>query len=296
MTRARVLAVACIGALVFEGVACSLFVNLDGYAGSPGADASPEANDASGASEGGQADAPVDAPSEKIGDAPGEARDAPGVDTGDAGDGEAGCGANGNPCGDGGVCVGGKCGTCTTTKYEPPQAAAAFFSSNAPWFCNGNTNVACSGTPLLDAVKATDMNEAESQLGSGSQALTQSIDATGFFSVSPSPVPSGSLIQGVQVRVYKWASGTQLVFDSVVQLVSMGSAVGTNMPTTTTAWPALEDVTSYGCATCTWSVAGGLTSAEVTDSSFGVRVIAKNTSSAPTAYVDSIAMAITYCH
>jgi hypothetical protein len=297
MTRPRIVAVTFLGPLVVGAFGCSLFVNLDGYAGSLGSDASPEASEAeaSDASDGGHVDAPGDAPSEQVGDAPGETRDAPGVDTGDAGGGEAGCGPDGTSCGDGGVCVGGKCGSCTT-KFEPPQAAEPMFPSNAAWFCNGNTNVACSGTPLLDAVLAKDGNEAESQLGSGSQAFTQSIDATGFFSGSTS-IPSGSLIQGIQVRIYKWASGTQLVFDSVVQLINGGTGtIGTNMAMTGTAWPATDDVTNYGCANCTWSVAGGLTYADVTAQSFGVRVIAKNTSSTPTAYVDSIAMGITYCH
>ncbi len=273
---------------------CSLFVSLDGYEG----DASTDVQQAS------SQDAPADAPTDgtvvdasadgAVVDVRADTPDALIPDTGESG---GGCGPDGTACGDGGTCVGGKCGSCTTTTYLPPQAvSSATLGSSACWFCFGPTSTTCcTPSQLLSGVKSDDGTQVRTDLSTGSMLTSQSIDATGF--VSTGQIPAGALIQGVEVKIYKWESGTCSVIDSTVQLIKGGNPLGANQPVTSSCWPGSVDFVSYGGPAFSWGVTGGLTDTEVTDPTFGVRLVAKdNISSSTSAYVESIGMAVTYCH
>jgi hypothetical protein len=205
--------------------------------------------------------------------------------------------ADGTACGSAGACVAGTCGTCTTTSYEGPQAVASVaLGSTAEWQCPGGSGTPCSGVQLYDYVHAIDGQTASADLSTGSKATSESIDATGFF--TSAIVPAGSFIKGIEVQVYRYESGSCSVADSVVQLVKAGATFGSQNKATTACWPQTPpQAATYGCPTCAWGVAGGLSYADVTDSTFGVRLVAKdNAGLATTAYVDALVMAVTSCH
>jgi hypothetical protein len=122
-----------------------------------------------------------------------------------------------------------------------------------------------------------------------------SIDATGFFT---SGIPSGSFIRGIAVQVWRYESGTCSVVDYQVQLLKDGLTFGSdNKAATSTCWPqSTAQAATYGSSTSTWGVTGGLSYADITDSKFGVRLVAQDPPvDYPTAYVDAISMAVTYC-
>jgi hypothetical protein len=195
------------------------------------------------------------------------------------------------------VCVGGACGSCTTTAYERPQAAASS-GSDAQWYCPGTGLTPCTSTLLYNYVHVDDGAAAGCDLSTGADLTSQPIEVTGFF--TSATVPSGAFIQGVTVQVWRYESGTCSVVDDAVELLKDGAQFGSNnKAATTTCWPqgAPAQAATYGCPTCTWGVTGGISYADVTDSTFGVRLVVQNYTPAytPTAYVDAISMAVTYC-
>ena len=295
MTLGRVRALS--SALAVGLASCSLFVSLDGYVGQ--GDASLDAN------------APTDAVNDVANDIADAGGDGCTISTTFYAAGAAnptnGCQScqptvsasgwssinDGTTC-DAGVCVAGKCGTCKTTPYEPPQSAVeTLLGSTSCWYCYGTTGTTCCDPGSLHAGIAS--NAGSVRCDFSGDTLSQAIDVTGFF--TSGQVPAGSLIQGIQVRIDKKESGTCTVKDAVVQLLYNGATFGSeNKAVTTSCWPNAFFPSVYGCPSCAWGVTG-LTYAKISDATFGVRLVANDVFSGSTsAYVDSISMAVTYCH
>jgi RHS repeat-associated protein len=127
-----------------------------------------------------------------------------------------------------------------------------------------------------------------SSLVADSQYLTE----TGFGFT----VPSTATVTGLQVQVERngQASSGSQVNDQTVQLVSAGSAVGTNKADTGTNWPASDTTASYGGAADTWSAT--LTPSVANASGFGVEVRVQSSGSAGTraANVDGLQATVNY--
>ena len=171
------------------------------------------------------------------------------------------------------------CPTVGPTTVGPRFAGTGTNSGTATWNNPGNVN---SNDNIFTVTNNISNN--------GNSGI---LSATNFgFSI-----PSNATINGVQVTIGRFASGS-VVRDNVVQLIIGGTQTGNNKAVTGngTDWPtgaANEATRLYGGVSDLWGTA--LTAAQVNASNFGVALVARNTSgNTRTASVDYIQIAVTY--
>ena len=114
------------------------------------------------------------------------------------------------------------------------------------------------------------------------------LDVTGFgFNL-----PSGSTITGIEARIERAASSFNSIEDYDVFLLKAGAASG-NDKASTTDWATSDEERAYGAATDLWGTTW--TEAQVEASNFGVRLKARNlTTASRTATVDHVEIRVYY--
>jgi hypothetical protein len=140
----------------------------------------------------------------------------------------------------------------------------------------GVGNVTCSGGPLPVAVPCTFAGAYASM-----PVATMTFTKTGFL-------PSGA----TPVITVTTAGYTPALQDNTVQLLKLGSPVGSNKALGTT-WGLPDTAIGYGSTSDFWGTTW--TPADVNATNFGLRFTAKNTgASSSTATVDFISITVTY--
>jgi hypothetical protein len=116
------------------------------------------------------------------------------------------------------------------------------------------------------------------------------------FGFTSTDIPTGSSIDGFEIEVRQFKSGTIVVASTVVQLVKAGTVSGSNFGNTTD-WATTETAVTYGSAT----QLGGLswTQSDVTSTNFGMALRITNASSmSPVGgrnrFVDQIRLRVNY--
>ena len=110
-------------------------------------------------------------------------------------------------------------------------------------------------------------------------------------------IPSGSTIDGIWVRIKRYASHVDSIDDGIVQLRDTGGPTGDNKARIATGfphWPTSYETVYYGGSTDDWNVSG-LDTDLVNDSSFGIDVVAdSDIASSRTAYIDVVEIRVYY--
>ena len=148
--------------------------------------------------------------------------------------------------------------------------------------------------PLVGTECSTDDNVyAGVQLGTSSTSVWLKATNFGFTSTD---IPVGSTIDGFEVEVRQFKTGTIVVASTVVKLVKAGTVSGNDFGNTTD-WATSETAVVYGSS----SQLGGLswTQSDVTSSNFGVALSITNVSgfgllSGRNRLVDQIRMRVNY--
>jgi hypothetical protein len=106
-------------------------------------------------------------------------------------------------------------------------------------------------------------------------------------------IPSGSAINGIQVKVFRFASAGNALKDLTIQLLKAGVPVGSNKATSSWWQTGASSNASYGANNDVWGTTW--TGDDVNNAGFGVEVAAQNASgSSATGYVDAVQIIVTY--
>ena len=137
-------------------------------------------------------------------------------------------------------------------------------------------------------VTANDNNYANSSINK--YKSSEALNATNYgFSI-----PSNAIINGVQVAIGRYGSGSNSLQDNSVKLIVGGSTQGNNNGDQSTFWPTSGTPANYGSTSDLWG--NSLTPAQINDPNFGVALVVdnNNNSGSRTAYVDYIEITVTY--
>ncbi len=113
------------------------------------------------------------------------------------------------------------------------------------------------------------------------------------FGFTTSDIPSGAIIDGIEVKIEHAANTINLINDSAVYLRKTSGQVGSNKASATF-WPTSDAEATYGGAADTWTA--GLVDTDVVSTDFGVDLSAWNDSAVGTegATVDCISVRVYY--
>lgn len=106
-------------------------------------------------------------------------------------------------------------------------------------------------------------------------------------------LPSGAIVDGIEVGVERKASDTDRAKDYAIRLMDDVTEKGDDKADLVTCWPLSDTNAFYGGAADLWGASW--TAAQINASTFGIAVRAKNYSaSTVTVYVDTMAIKVTY--
>ncbi len=150
-------------------------------------------------------------------------------------------------------------------------------SSGSPaWLNPGNTSTSNNGYTTSTIV------------GAGSSG-TLDVKSFGFTSAM---IPASAIIRGITVSIERKAASSSRLRDSHVYLLKAGAAAGTD-DASGNYWSTTDGAASYGSGSDLWGTT--LTAADVINSGFGVRLVARNTSgTSVVGSVDYVSITITY--
>jgi hypothetical protein len=137
-------------------------------------------------------------------------------------------------------------------------------------------------------VTANDNNYANSSINKNK--FSEALNATNYgFSI-----PSNAIINGVEVAIGRYGSGSNSLQDNSVKLIVGGSTQGNNNGDQSTFWPTSGTPANYGSTSDLWG--NSLTPAQINDPNFGVALVVdnNNNSGSRTAHVDYIEVTVTY--
>jgi hypothetical protein len=116
------------------------------------------------------------------------------------------------------------------------------------------------------------------------------------FGFSASDIPSGSTINGIEVKIERYSLYSNKINDSALKLRKTSGQIGDNKASATY-WPTSDAEVTYpssGGATDTWNAS--LIDTDITSSDFGVDLSANNvdTESVQACYVDCVSIRVYY--
>ena len=153
-----------------------------------------------------------------------------------------------------------------------------------------NSPSAASGSGWVGLTQVYSSDDFYASVGVSGSSTSTALLVQGYgFSI-----PAGSSINGITVVIERKANVASYLKDYTIQLLNgSGTGVGSNKADTGTYWPTSDANKTYGSSSDTWSAS--LTDTDVNSSSFGVQIVAQNTSiSARTIYVDYVSITIDY--
>lgn len=111
------------------------------------------------------------------------------------------------------------------------------------------------------------------------------------FGFTASDIPSGSLINGIEVSIERAETNTGSGNDRTIILRKTSGQIGDNKATATT-WPSTDNTANYGGATDTWNA--GLLDSDIVSADFGIDISANRASGSVSFRVDYVSIAVTY--
>jgi hypothetical protein len=163
------------------------------------------------------------------------------------------------------------------TSYKTPGTVASVYRNDLPWF---DVNYA----------KVSDNYYAYSSIGK--QTYSDWLRCTNF-GFSTSDIPSGSTIDGIEVKIEHKADAANKVNDSALYLRKTSGQIGDNKASATY-WGTSDAEVTYGSSSDKWNAS--LVGTDIISTDFGIDLSAYNTDadSLRTAYIDCISIRVYY--